>query len=87
MCTMAAFGATLLFESPFIGLEKIIFGRQSSVDKKTPSNNKETSVPYTIQKTQESTTTELGDKSEEINQASHRSSYRQKGFDNIAYEA
>ena len=33
MCYFAAAIATLFFESPFIGLEKIIFGRTSSLDK------------------------------------------------------
>ena len=33
MCSFAATLATLFFESPFIGLEKIIFGRTSSLEK------------------------------------------------------
>ena len=39
MCSFAATIATLFFESPFIGLEKIIFGRTSSLEKsKNPSS-------------------------------------------------
>ena len=39
ICSFAASVATLFFESPFIGLEKIIFGRTSSLEKsKKPSS-------------------------------------------------
>ena len=104
MCSFAASISTLLFESPFIGLEKIIFGRTSSLekdqkqltkDKETNSNGNITCNTPVI--TAQSTSVESenqfkGDKHEGNSNLSNGSgvvrqnSYRQKDFDNTAYQ-
>ena len=91
MCTIAAFMATIVFESPFIGLEKIIFGRTSSLDKKPLTMSQEKN--YT-----ELTTLESENKFEEQNQEQdgtlanettdfQQNPYRQEFSDNISREA
>ena len=60
MCSFAATIATLFFESPFIGLEKIIFGRTSSLEKgkKSPDNVNGTRKSEDTANSPESTTLE-----------------------------
>ena len=88
MCYFAAAIATLFFESPFIGLEKIIFGRTSSLDKdkKTLTTNKENNSSRDTGHTNESLESEK--KSDALNgnlssqhKVSQRSSYKVKLFD------
>lgn len=104
MCSFAASISTLLFESPFIGLEKIIFGRTSSLEKdqKPLTSDKEitsngNTVANTPVITTESTSIEsenrLKGKNHEGNSNSskepgrvRKDSYKQKDFDNTAYQ-
>ena len=98
MCAMAAFAATLLFESPFIGLEKIIFGRTSSLDKKPLTPTNENHSPNKTQHSQKSGTLDFEKKFQEPNQKHNielangapnfqQNSFRQKCFDDISYES
>ena len=95
---MAAFAATLLFESPFIGLEKLFFGRVSSLDKKPLTGPKEIDSPNKSQQPLESNgyisnkfEEQVENKFEEQHQkqnvkTSNRVSYRQQRFDDITNE-
>ena len=104
MCSFAASISTLLFESPFIGLEKIIFGRTSSLEKdqKQVTSDKEitsngnitgdTPVIKTESSSIESEKSFKGDNHEENSNSTNepgrvrQNSYRQKDFDNTAYQ-
>ena len=92
MCYFAAAIATLFFESPFIGLEKIIFGRTSSLDKdkKPLTTSKENDLSRNSGYTNESLESEK--KSDSLGHAQNgnfssqhidlqRSSYKVKLFD------
>ena len=88
MCYFAAAIATLFFESPFIGLEKIIFGRTSSLDKdkKTLTTNKENNSSRDSGHTNESLESEkksgaLNGNLSSQHKVSQRSSYKVKLFD------
>ena len=97
---MVATVATLFFESPFIGLEKIILGRTSSLekDKKALATEKEHDSSIKSQHSQKSTSLESENKFDNLNleqsdnftnepQEFRRSSYKHKGFDNTSYQA
>ena len=103
MCSFAATIATLFFESPFIGLEKIIFGRTSSLERnKTASvNDNDKSTADKGSDSTESTSLENATKISEDNKPEeakngsiyhppkteiHQQSFRQKSYDNVAYE-
>ena len=99
MCSFAATVSTLFFESPFIGLEKIIFGRTSSLEKdqkQLAGDNKLTSSDN-FNNSQASTSIEseikFKEDSQEINTNQsndpgriRQNSYRQNGFDNTVYQ-
>ena len=97
VCTGAVFAAILMFEYPFIGLEKIIFGRTSSFDKKPLTTSKKNNSANKDKHSQKSPKSESENKFEEQNQK-HNSrltngatNFRQNcsvlttQFDNITY--
>ena len=87
---MAATIATLFFESPFIGLEKIIFGRTSSLEKdqKVVATDREDIISDKSQHSEKSTSLESENKIDNHNPEQtneprefRRNSYKQKDFD------